>query len=342
MALLAMFSFDDEMSLARITDKSVNATIQTGGRTGKMLRLQGGTANDAADCYAHILFPSSTATLTTGFAYKPPSGADSSGDGRFVAFRAVAAAIDHVVCYYDRLTGAVTAKVGATTIGSATAGTLTLDQWHYVEARILVADSSGTFDLWVNGTNVITFTGDTRNGGATAAVDAVRLMGRRLNVSCGFDDLYILDNSGSVNNARLGEIAIECLRPNGNGNSSQWVGSDGNSTDNYLLVDDTTPDTADYVQSGTSGNKDTYAYGNLAAASGTIAAVQVVSYASKTAGDALSVQQVARSGSSETAATAQAVTATWAPLTAIFEAKPGGGAWTVSDVNGAEFGVQVA
>jgi hypothetical protein len=173
-------------------------------------------------------------------------------------------------------------------------------------------------------------------------VDTIRLMGRRLNVSCGFDNLYVLDSTGSVNNARLGEIVVECLRPNGNGNSSQWVGSDGNSTDNYQLVDDPTPDTADYVQSGASGDKDTYAYGDLAAASGAVAAVQVISYASKTAGDALSVQQVARSGSSETAATAQPVTATWTPLTAIFQEKPGGGAWTVADVNAAEFGIQVA
>jgi hypothetical protein len=230
--------------------------------------------------------------------------------------------------------------VGATVIGTSAAGAVVFDQWNYVEARILVADSGGTFELRVNGTAVISFTGDTRNGGATANIDCVRIYGRN-GTTHDYDDLYVLDNTGSENTTFLGDVAIECLRPNGNGNSSQWVGSDGNSTDNYQLVDDTTVNVSDYVQSSTSGHKDTYAYSDLTATTGTIAAVQVVSYVAKTPGTALSVQQVARSGGTETAGAPRALGG-WVPITDVFEVKPGSGAWTISDVNAAEFGIQVA
>ena len=57
-----------------------------------------------------------------------------------------------------------------------------------------------------------------------------------------YDDLYICDGTtvpGEPVNDFLGDVRVDTLYPNGNGNSSQWVGQDANSTDNYLNVDDT-------------------------------------------------------------------------------------------------------
>lgn len=74
------------------------------------------------------------------------------------------------------------------------------------------------------------------------------------------DDCAINDTSGSFQTSWPGEEEVIALRPNGNGDNSAFTGSDGNSTDNYLLVDDTPPDTADYVESNTSGQIDDYEF----------------------------------------------------------------------------------
>lgn len=68
------------------------------------------------------------------------------------------------------------------------------------------------------------------------------------------DDLAINDTSDPGNGQEMswcGEGEVIVLRPNGNGDASDWGGSDGNSTDNYLLIDEVPPDSADYVEDNT-------------------------------------------------------------------------------------------
>jgi len=72
------------------------------------------------------------------------------------------------------------------------------------------------------------------------------------------DDIAINDISGSRDNSWCGDGHVIALTPNANGDSSQFVGSDGNSTDNYLLVDDFPVNTADYVESSVVGMIDLY------------------------------------------------------------------------------------
>lgn len=72
------------------------------------------------------------------------------------------------------------------------------------------------------------------------------------------DDLAINDASGSFETGYPGEGEVIVLRPNGNGDNSDWVGSDADSTDNYLLVDEVPPDSADYVNDNTAGQIDDY------------------------------------------------------------------------------------
>lgn len=64
--------------------------------------------------------------------------------------------------------------------------------------------------------------------------------------------------AGGTQTSWPGAESLVYLFPNGNGDLSQWAGSDGNSTDNYLLVDEVPPNTTDYVESNTSGQIDEY------------------------------------------------------------------------------------
>lgn len=91
------------------------------------------------------------------------------------------------------------------------------------------------------------------------------------------DDLAINDTSGSFQNSWPGEGEVIILRPNGNGDNSAWAGNDGNSTDNYLLVDEMPPDDATtYVESNTSGQIDDYNFDATPAAMDTTDVITLV------------------------------------------------------------------
>jgi hypothetical protein len=133
--------------------------------------------------------------------------------------------------------------------------------------------TSGSLKLRVADTEVLNVTGINTAPSGAAQYNRFRLL------ACAsgsmtelLDDLYVNDDSGSApENTYFGEaFVVESMIPNGNGNSSQWVGSDGNSTDNYLLVDDSGNDDTDYVRSGLLNDLDTYAMSNLSNATGTI------------------------------------------------------------------------
>jgi hypothetical protein len=249
---------------------------------------------------------------------------------------------DHVRLTFTGGNWAVELPGTGTVIDSGVAATSGV--WHGVEIYMEIHDTAGVIKLWVNGqtTPAIDQSGiDTRNGG-TGIVDIMYVTmpgGGSQNIS--YSDWVLYDENTSK---PIGDVRVESLLPNGNGNSSQLVGSDGNSTDNYLLVDETPYNSdTDYVESSTVGNKDTYAFGNLTPTSGTILAVQARLLAKKTDAGTREFKPVYRSGSTEVDGATMTLTSGYTVSgTDIQETKPGGGAWTISDVNAAEFGVKVA
>jgi hypothetical protein len=203
--------------------------------------------------------------------------------------------------------------------------------------------ASGTIDITATPNSLGCFT-----VGADATLDYI------------VDDLAINDSSGSFQNSWPGEGEVIVLRPNGNGDNSGWGGSDGNSTDNYLLIDETPPDTADYVEEDTDETIDDYNLEATPAAmdsSDTINVVHVGVYAAvndATASDpniALRIKASA-SGTVEESATLDVNSATFhgpAPLPAndnyqltLYDL-PGASttAWTKADLDQAQAGIRV-
>jgi hypothetical protein len=229
--------------------------------------------------------------------------------------------------------GYVTAWVGSSVLGSGTTP-MGPDTWYYLELKVTIGNS-GSWDVKLNGVTQTSGSGDTQ-ATANAYADRLMLISGTSSTSKWFDDVYVAD-SGDF----LGDCRVETLFPSGNGNSSQWVGSDADSTDNYLLVDETTPSTSDYVDGSNSGDKDTYAFGDLTSTSGTVYGVQIVPYAAKTDAGTRSIASVARLSGTEVDSADETLSASAAYYPDVRETKPGGGAWTISDVNSAEFGVKV-
>ena len=71
-------------------------------------------------------------------------------------------------------------------------------------------------------------------------------------------------DNGDAFKSWMGPMQVDILPAAGNGSKSEWLGSDGNQVDNYLLVDEVPAATADYVESSTDGQRDLYKIGGLA------------------------------------------------------------------------------
>jgi len=240
-------------------------------------------------------------------------------------------------------------SASGTVIATSTHTPITSGTWHYVELKCTIADSGGTAIVHLDGVEVINFTGDTKNAGTNTTVDAVSLSGSSNGI---MDDMYLCDGvdgttlgtpQAAANNDFLGDLTVKPLRPNGNGASSQWVGSDGNSTDNYLLVNEQPFNTTNYVASSTATDRDLYDCQDLVGTPAVIG-VQVKVYAAKSDAGTRSIKTVIRSATPTVeASSAVALSTSFTTLAGAIRTKdPDGTAWTASSVNTTQFGVECA
>lgn len=322
-------------------EKRVGAPAITGsGRNGSGLSIT--DANSPFRILSKV-FADYQATWIVGFALNiiTYSGADKEimqivdGPG----------AVTHVTMWYQNstnklyLSGAWGSTLGTTVISAGT--------WYYVEVKVTIDNSAGAYEFRVNNTVEASASGvDTNNGGSNSAnVIALRAGGSTsTSRERRFDDYYICDGSGSAPyNDFLGDCRVEAIFPSGDGATSGMTGSDGNSVNNSLLVDETNENAdTDYVESSSSGTKDTYAMTNVTPTSGSVYAVMPIPIAKKTNAGDRSVKSVARLSSTEVDSAATTLSTDYAACPDIRTTKPGGGVWTITDVNAAEFGVKVA
>jgi hypothetical protein len=220
--------------------------------------------------------------------------------------------------------------------------------WYYIELKAKIASgTSGTYEVHIDG--VSEFSSGAANTQSTGNAYADGFQFGRFddwaNVSANplFSDFYVADTQSGQVTDFLGDVRVQYRAPNGNGNSSQFTGSDGNSTDNYLLVDEHPPnDDTDYVEDSTVGHKDTYTFEDLSSTSGSVYAVQIGQYAKKTDAGTRKIQSIARLSGTEVNSADEVLSASYQYFFDIRETKPGGGVWTVTDVNNAEFGPYVS
>ena len=333
MALLFMDGFDaGDMAAKWMT---TNTTTITSGTTtpygaGRSLELSTG---------GELIRPiTASAQVTLGMHYQPTASACDME----VALLADAGTVEHIRMRRNPSTGRLEASRASTVLATG-ATSLSAGTWYYLEIQGTIADSGGTIKVRLNGasTNEIDVTGDTKSGGTSTLIDAVRL--KNVSNTNRFDNLYILNSLGTSNTTFLGAMRVHTLVPNNNGTTSQFTGSDGNQTDNYQLVDELPYNTADYVASSVSGQRDTYALDNLPPGYHQITALQGNVIAKKNTAGAIALKAALRSdgtvyyGTSRSlgtnAQTYSDVLAT-SPVTSL--------AWTSAEINNLEGGMEVA
>lgn len=228
-----------------------------------------------------------------------------------------------------------------TTLGTTSGFAATAGNWVYVELIVKISDTVGTVDLVINGASALSLSSqDTRNAG-NASVDRVRFYGSSNGSDDPtYDDIYILDDSGSVNNQRLGAQRVVGIYPDGIGDSTQFTPSTG---DNYAAVDDNAHDSdTSYVESDNSSDTDLYQYGSVNSLPN-IKGIQINTTVRDTDANTHTLKQVAKSGSTQSDGTAIAVgSPTFRTLSRVLETDPDTSTqWTASGVDAAQFGVKV-
>jgi hypothetical protein len=231
---------------------------------------------------------------------------------------------------------------GATQLATATLTNPIIPIWYYIEISATIDDTVGAVEVRVNGSTVMTFTGDTKNGGTANTIDAISISTAGTSAGNCYDDMYVLNGTGSAPyNDFLGEVRVYTTVPSGAGASTQWTPSAGT---NFGAVDDIPYSAADYVSTSTSGNRDTYAMGDVLSGIGTVYAVRTTAIAKKSDAGVASLKVVDRSGGTNYYGPTTALNAgdTSVPG-AIRTVDPAtSAAWTVSGVNALEAGVELA
>lgn len=349
MALRFLDSFD-HLATADLTAKGYTLTgaptIGSGNGRNSTNALTATT--DEIGVFKSVTVSGSTAIV--GFAYQVTAG--SNGDDNMLC-GIHTGVISQVQFRTNTGTSTISAFRGGALSGSSNTGTLlgttsaalTLGSFQYLEFKVLIHGSTGTVEVRKNGVAILTLTGvNTANSGT--AWDTIGLhastAGSVATRTWRIDDLYISDGSGASNTDFLGDIRVEALLPStGNGTNTGLTPSTG--SDHGALVDESTPNTTDYNGSATVGVKDTYNYPALASASGTVRGVQYCLYGANSDAGARTICPVVRHSGADYDETTTSFGTSYGYARVVSEANPGAGpgAWTIADINAAEFGMKI-
>jgi hypothetical protein len=255
----------DVVGTTAIVGFAFRGTTGASGRSGwgGISRLEHGNLNPTAEYYiwtppqnfivairhqgytqiALVLNPNGTLSVSTGDALPPTEGG----------------VLDTSVDYPSYTLG-------------ATLEALHYDEWHYIELKVIAAESGAVEvridgDVWLSLTSV-----DTRaRHDGVAGWDEI-VIGRNLAEQGGrsgawlYDDLYVLDGDTSdpINTLAdfLGDVAVSWVPPIADGDLNHWTPSSGGSR--YAMVDEIPPDDdTTYIQSATPGHINTFQSGPL-------------------------------------------------------------------------------
>lgn len=336
MTLLGMEGFDHRSTQPRPGNTiSMGQSGFTTGRFGYGSALYSGVSTGGL-IWTQALTPNVN-TFVTGFAWQGDrsytnSGVEIGGGGAGHLFITINANRG-----FDVLRG-----LGGAVIASSANSVYTFNTWCYLEIKCTIADSGGRLTVRMNGSQIIDFTGDTRNGGTAAQVDYMNVrFGNAVGPLNFIDDWYWLDSTGSAPyNDFLGDVKIETLIPTSAGASTQFTPSTGA---NWAAVDEIPASMADYVQSSTPGQRDSYTMSDLVTAVGQVLAARPIALALKSDAGAASLRVNSRSSGGtvrQGAAQTLSPSALWY-LGDLQTTDPDGAAWTVASLNSAEFGVEV-
>ena len=216
--------------------------------------------------------------------------------------------------------------------------TFPMNTFVYIEFKVFLDDTVGTVELKIDGVVDATFTGDT----VAQAYNTANRVVLNMPGTGYWDDIYIRNSASSSaeSGGYLGDVSVKAYYPNADGTYTGMTCSTG-STHN-TLVDETTPNTTDYVSSATALTKDSFGFQDVSG-TGVIKAVQLHAYASKNDSGFRGLDVFCKSGATESFAPSYPLSTNWRYIIQGWQTDPNtSAAWTTANFNAAEFGARVS
>lgn len=266
-------------------------------------------------------------TYVIGFAYKSDDLSNNNG----ITFK-----VNTTTQLYFKFvsSGAIEAYRGATFLKSSGSGVLTVDTWQYIEIKVYIHDTAGTYEVKVNGVSVLSDSGIDTKPTADGGVNSIFCYGSNGSYTY-YDDLY-MDTANFK-----GDCRIDTLMPNGAGNYTQWDPSAGS---NYQCVDDSGDinDDTDYCSTSIVDEIDTYTFENLSALGVTIHGLACNVCARKDDASTRKFKALTRVNGSDYVGDEETLNDNYHVHQYIWQNNPDdAAAWEEADVNGAEFGAKL-
>lgn len=331
--LLFIDGFDHYTSTAQLWPYIDRSGISSGGRSGNAMYVQFTDREVGRDIPA-------VDSGVVGFAVKM----DLLGNAQAGGSCLVSLYSDATMMLELRVSnlGVLTVTRARTTVLATSTYRVPSAAWVYLEFKFVISDTVGSVEVRANGVQVISASGiDTRNGTPTTVNRLYCANGGETysEIQARYDDMYMLDLSGSENNDFLGDVKVETLHPAAAGAHTDFTPSAGS---NYQNVDDAAPDDdTTYNSSATAAAKDTFALGDLVA-SGVVRGVQHDMRLRKDDAGGRTAHALLRSGGADAAGSDVVVLDTYQTVQALWEQNPATSApWTIADVNALEAGYEL-
>lgn len=220
--------------------------------------------------------------------------------------------------------------------------TITANTYTYIEVKYVIHNTVGSIEVRKDGVTIIDVSNVDTQAAAVTYANQIQLMvtSSAEAVTVDYDDIYVCDATGIINNNFLGDLRVDAVFPNAVGNSSMFTPSAGVNWQN--VDDDPADDDVTYNSASGTGAIDTYAFPDIAPTVGTVHGL--VSYLTMKKDEAAvhTAQAVIRRGSTNYPSTHKTLTTSYAMYQEVHETDPSTLAqWTIANVNAAEFGLEL-
>lgn len=207
---------------------------------------------------------------------------------------------------------------------------LTANIEYYVECEVTFHDSTGSVEIYLNGSSVGSATGvDTIGTGTTCD----RVMFREEN------DQSVRTADFYIHSSRLGPQKCLSLFATTDGTETDWTPLGGGN--NEAEVDETDPDEdTSYNYTSTNDDRDVFDFDTLAGVEA-VEGVQVLVRARMDSGT-IKINPLTKEGTDVEVAADQALGLTYQYHRAYFDDHPDGTSWTLAKVNSCEFGYELS
>ncbi len=280
---------------------------------------------------------SNESTLIAGFAFNPTSPSSLLD---FFRFRDVTTTQISLACTATGQLACYQGGTGGTQLAATAGGYLVGGIWHYIEIKAVFATgATGSIEVRVDGNATPVLTASSVITATTHAYANDIFINGSLNINL-YDDIYVINTSGAVNNDFLGDTRIEGRVPTGVGNYAQFTPSTGS---NWQNVDDIPPnDDTDYNSTSTVNNKDSFAHQSLSSLSGTVRWVSHDLYARKDDAGTRKAAPLFRISGTDYVGSDDTLSTSYQYFRQHYETSPATStAWTISEINNAEVGYKL-